>query len=35
MASGEVRDFVPGIWDELAAGIPGPNAPVGVMAHSD
>jgi hypothetical protein len=35
MASGEVLGFVPGIWDELAAGTPGPDAPVGVMAHPD
>jgi hypothetical protein len=35
MASGEVLGFAPGIWDELAAGTPGPNAPVGVMAHPD
>jgi hypothetical protein len=31
MASGEVLGFVPGIWDELAAGTPGSDAPVGVM----
>jgi hypothetical protein len=36
MASGEVLDFVPGIWDELAAGTPETEAPVGgVMAHPD
>jgi hypothetical protein len=35
MASGEVLGFAPGIWDEFAAGTPGPNAPVGVMAHPD
>jgi hypothetical protein len=35
MASGEVRDFVPGIWDELAAGTPETAAPVGVRAHPD
>jgi hypothetical protein len=35
MASGEVLGFAPGIWDELAAGTPGPDAPVGVMAHHD
>jgi hypothetical protein len=35
MASGEVLDFAPGIWDELVAGTPGPNAPVGVMTHPD
>jgi hypothetical protein len=29
MPSGEVLGFVPGIWGELAAGTPGPNAPVG------
>ena len=33
MASGEVLGFVPGIWDELAAGTPGSDAPVGVMSH--
>jgi hypothetical protein len=33
MASGEVLGFVPGIWDELAAGTPGSDAPVGVMDH--
>ena len=26
---------MPGIWDELAAGTPGDDAPVGVMAHPD
>jgi hypothetical protein len=35
MASGEVLGCVPGIWDELAAGTPGADAPVGVMAHPD
>jgi hypothetical protein len=35
MASGEVLGFVPGIWDELAAGTPGSDAPVGVMSHPD
>jgi hypothetical protein len=35
MASGEVLGFVPGIWDELAAGTPGVNAPVWVMFHPD
>jgi hypothetical protein len=35
MASGEVLGFVPGIWDELAAGTPDTEAPVGVMAHLD
>jgi hypothetical protein len=35
MASGEVLGFAPGIWDELAAGTPGVNAPVGVMFHPD
>jgi hypothetical protein len=29
MASGEVWGFVPGIWDELAAGTLGSDAPVG------
>ena len=31
MASGEVLGFVPGIWDELAAGTPASDAPVGVI----
>ena len=31
MASGEVWGFVPGIWDELAAGTPDSDAPVGVI----
>ena len=35
MASGEVLGFVPGIWEELAAGMPGENAPVRVMIHLD
>jgi hypothetical protein len=35
MASGEVSGFVPVIWDELAAGTPGSDAPVGVMDYSD
>ena len=35
MASGEVLGLVPGIWDELAAGTPETDAPVGVMAHPD
>ena len=35
MASGEVWGLAPGIWDELAAGTPEINAPVGVMAHPD
>jgi hypothetical protein len=35
MASGEVLGFVPGIWDELAAGTLGSDAPVGVMDHPD
>jgi hypothetical protein len=35
MASGEVLGFVPGIWDELAAGTPGSDASVGGMAHPD
>jgi hypothetical protein len=35
MAAGEVLGFAPGLWDALAAGTPGPNAPVGVMAHPD
>ena len=35
MASGEVWGFVPGIWDELAAGTPETDAPVGVMAYPD
>jgi hypothetical protein len=35
MASGEVLGFVLGIWDELAAGTPGEDAPVGVMDHPD
>ena len=34
-ASGEVWGFVPGIWDERAAGPPGEDAPVGVMVHPD
>jgi hypothetical protein len=33
IASGEVLGLAPGIWDELAAGTPGPDTPVGVMAH--
>jgi hypothetical protein len=33
MASGEVFGFVPGLWDELVAGTPGDDAPVGVMEH--
>jgi hypothetical protein len=35
MASGEVLGFAPGIWDELAAGTPGSDAPVAVMDHPD
>jgi hypothetical protein len=35
MASGEVWGFVPGVWDELAAGTLGSDAPVGVMDHPD
>jgi hypothetical protein len=35
MASGEVLGFVPGIWDELAAGTPGDDAPGGVTYHPD
>jgi hypothetical protein len=35
MASGEVWGFRPGIGDELAAGTPEPDAPVGVMDHPD
>jgi hypothetical protein len=35
MASGEVLGFAPGIWDELAAGTPETDAPVGVMTHPD
>jgi hypothetical protein len=35
MASGEVWGFRPGIWDELAAGTPETDAPVGVMDHPD
>jgi hypothetical protein len=35
MASGEVLGLAPGIWDELAAGTPETDAPVGVMAHPD
>jgi hypothetical protein len=35
MASGEVLGFVPSIWEELAAGTPGEDAPVRVMAHPD
>ena len=31
MASGEVLSCVPGIWDELAAGTPESDAPVGVI----
>jgi hypothetical protein len=34
-ASGEGLGFVPGIWDELAAGTPGDDAPVGVTFHPD
>ncbi|MGH7772838.1 MAG: hypothetical protein ACREQA_11470 [Candidatus Binatia bacterium] len=34
-ASGEVLGFAPGIWDELAAGTLGSNAPVGMMDHPD
>ena len=33
MASGEVSNS--GIWDELAAGMAGNDAPVGVMDHPD
>jgi hypothetical protein len=32
MAAGEGLGFVPGIWGDLAAGTPGSEAPVGVMA---
>jgi hypothetical protein len=35
MASGEVWGTVPGIWDELAAGTPETDSPVGVMVHPD
>ena len=35
MASGEVVGFAPGIGDELAAGPPETDAPVGVMTHPD
>ena len=35
MASGEVLGVVPGIGDDLAAGTPGSEAPVGVMAPPD
>ena len=35
MASGEVLGFVPGIWDERAAGTPGDDVPVGVTYHPD
>jgi hypothetical protein len=34
-ASGAVWGLVPGNWDELAAGTPETDAPVGVMAHPD
>ena len=34
IASGEVSDSL-GIWDELTAGPPGDDAPVGVMYHPD
>ena len=34
MASGEVSDSS-GIWDELTAGTPGDDAPVGVTYHPD
>ena len=35
MASGEVLGCALGIWDELAAGTPETEAPVGGMAHPD
>ena len=35
MASGEGLGVAPGIWDELTAGTPATDAPVGVMAHPD
>ena len=35
MASGEVLGFVPGIWDDLAAGTPETEAPVGEMTPPD
>jgi hypothetical protein len=35
MASAEVLGFAPGIWDELAAGTPATDVPVGVMTHPD
>ena len=34
MASGEVLGGMSGIWDELAAGTPGDDAPVGVYLSS-